>query len=100
MKAKLLLKQHHVLSEKAFLEMIVWQVPHPVSGSEHSFKYRLALVVEQHCVLRYDNESGKGDHKHIGNNEVDYKFTTTQQLIEDFMTDVKLWRIKHEHSND
>ena len=100
MKAKLLLKQRHTLSEKAFLEMIVWQVPFPVSGCDHSFKYSLALVVEQHCVLLYDNESGKCDHKHVGNNEVDYRFTTTQQLIEDFMTDVEHWRISHEHSND
>jgi Family of unknown function (DUF6516) len=45
---------------------VVWRVPEPVRGSRHGFKYRLALVSEETCVLRYDNEAGKGEHKHVG----------------------------------
>jgi hypothetical protein len=37
-----------------------------VRGSRHQYKYRLVLVVNDDCVLRYDNEAGKGDHKHVG----------------------------------
>lgn len=44
------------------------------------------------CVLRYDNEAGKGDHKHIGNEENDYSFTTAEQLLKDFWVDVDDWR--------
>jgi hypothetical protein len=39
-------------------------------------------------VLRYDNEAGKGDHKHLGARELPYKFTTLNQLVDDFLADV------------
>ena len=60
MKAELLLQECRVLAEDAFVELVVWQVPSPGSGSTHGFKYRLALVVNGVCALRYDNEAGKG----------------------------------------
>jgi tRNA (Thr-GGU) A37 N-methylase len=40
--------------------------PQAVPPSTHAFKYRLAYVVGGECVLRYDNERGKGDHRHAG----------------------------------
>jgi hypothetical protein len=92
MKAELMLNEHHVISEDAFLEMVVWRVPSPVAGSRHGFKYRLALVVKGRCVLRYDNEHGKGDHKHVGEDEISYIFTTPQALLNDFWNDVDNWR--------
>ena len=33
------------------------------------------------CVLRYDNEAGKGDHRHIGSEETPYTLTTIEQLL-------------------
>jgi hypothetical protein len=66
-----------------------------VVASHHAFKYRLAYVVEGACVLRYDNESGKGDHKHIGLLETDYLFTTPAQLLADFWQDIDDWRQDH-----
>ena len=39
-------------------------------------------------MLRYDNEAGKGDHKHVAGIEVDYAFSTLDQLVEDFWADV------------
>ena len=92
MKATLLLRERRVVAEGAFAELVVWQVPAPVRGSAHSFKYRLAFVVNGVCVLRYDNESDKGDHKHIGEAETPYSFTTPAQLLEDFWNDVDHWR--------
>lgn len=92
MNAELMLNERHVVSEKAFVEMVVWRVPSPVSGSHHGFKYRLALVVDGRCVLRYDNEAGKGDHKHVGEVEIPYVFTTSQALLDDFWNDVDNWR--------
>ncbi len=70
----------------------MWQVPQPVRGSAHGYKYALAYVVAEVCVLRYDNEAGKGDHKHIGNTESPYRFTTPDQLLADFWQDVDQWR--------
>jgi len=91
MNAELMLKERRVFRENAFVEMIVWRVPSPVRGSQHDFKYRLALVVDGRCVLRYDNEAGKGDHKHIGDAEISYDFTTPQGLLDDFWNDVDNW---------
>lgn len=92
MNAELLLDERHVVSENAFVEMVVWRVPSPVQGSHHSFKYRLAFVVDSRCVLRYDNETGKGDHRHTGEEEIPYNFTTPQELLNDFWKDVDNWR--------
>ena len=87
-----MLNERHTVSENAFIEMVVWQLQSSVSGSKHDFKYRLALVVDGTCVLRYDNEAGKGDHKHMGEHEVPYAFTTPRSLLEDFWDDVDHWR--------
>ena len=84
MKAAPILKERQYIDERRFAELAVWQVPQPVPGSVHAFKYRLALIVDGVCVLRYDNEAGKGDHKHLGGREVGYAFTTLDQLLDDF----------------
>jgi hypothetical protein len=92
MKAAPLLHERRVVAENAFVELVVWQVPSPVGGSTHSYKYRLAFVVDGVNVLRYDNESGKGDHKHRDGVETPYSFTSSAQLLADFWNDVESWR--------
>jgi len=92
MGATLLLRERRVLGESTFVEVVVWNVSSPVPGSSHGFKYRLAYVVDGSCVLRYDNEAGKGDHKHVGGVEAVYVFTTPTQLLADFWNDVDRWR--------
>jgi hypothetical protein len=91
MKAELLMRERRVL-EVGFVEVIVWGLPEPLSGSSHSFKYRLAYVVEGKCVLRYDNESGKGDHRHVGGKESTHVFVSVDQLLDDFLADVAIWK--------
>jgi hypothetical protein len=92
MKATQILKSREVLDDGAgFVEMVVWLLPGPLEGSAHRYKYRLAYVVDEVCVLRYDNEAGKGDHRHIGANEFPYEFRGTRQLLADFWKDVKKW---------
>jgi Family of unknown function (DUF6516) len=44
-------------------------------------------------VVRYDNEAGKGDHKHSGIVEAPYVFTTPAKLLADFWFDVDQWRL-------
>ena len=89
MRAELLIDERHALDEGALVEVVVWQVPRPVRGSGHPFKYRLALVRHGVCILRYDNETGKGDHRHIGEMQERYVFTGTDQLLRDFWRDVE-----------
>jgi Family of unknown function (DUF6516) len=92
MAAELLIDERHVLDARAFVEIVIWQLPRSLPGSRHSFKYRLAFVVDGACVLRYDNEAGKGDHRHILNKETRYNFTDAETLLADFWRDVETWR--------
>ena len=55
----------------------------------HGLKYRLVYVKEGKRLVGYDNERGKGDHKHIGDQEQGYAFQSVEQLLEDFWSDVK-----------
>ncbi|MCW8801103.1 MAG: DUF6516 family protein [Desulfobacter sp.] len=91
MEAELILKRKYPISINSFVELIIWSLPSPLPGSKHNFKYRFAFVVDNICVLRYDNEVGKGDHKHIGEKEVPYQFKSKENLIEDFLNDVNNW---------
>jgi len=88
---RLLLRERRILGEDRFVEIVIWELPRRVAGSRHRFKYRLAFVVDETCVLRFDNETGKGDHKHIGADEVPYRFTTLAQLVTDFWDEVDRW---------
>ena len=81
-----------------FQQLVVWRVPTPVRGSTHHFKYRLALVADGICVMRYDNEAGKGDHLHRGDEEHGYAFDGLARLLSDFDADVDRWM--NEHDND
>ena len=91
MKAVLLLRERQVLTETSFVELIAWRVPQPLPGSTHDFKYSLALIADGICMLRYDNETGKGHHKHVNSGEVRYRFTDLRKLQMDFWTDVETW---------
>ena len=88
----LLLSERRAIGEDRFAELVIWSLPRPATGSAHSYKYRLAFVIAEQCVLRFDNESGKGDHKHIREIEVPYVFTSLPQLIEDFLQEIASWR--------
>jgi hypothetical protein len=93
MNAELMLSEYHIISEDAFVEIVIWRLATPLAGSCHVFKYRLALIVNGQCAFRYDNEAGKSDHKHIGETEISYTFTTPLALLDSFWNDVKNWRI-------
>jgi len=97
MKAAPLLKTRIVYTESAFAELVLWRLPYPLAGSPHAFKYRLAYVVDGTCVLRYDNESGKGDHRHYGDSETAYDFTTPEALMADFQNDIARWKHEDRH---
>lgn len=92
MDAEPLMNERHVLDPQTFVEIVVWRLPRPLRGSMHRFKCRLALVSKGVCVLRYDNEAGKGDHRHLRDSEKPYTFTDPEALLADFWHDVEKWR--------
>jgi hypothetical protein len=92
--AELLVEQRLEFADDAFAELRIWRVPAPVRASGHDYKYRLAYVERGTCVLRYDNEAGKGDHRHLGEEEESYSFTSIEQLVADFRREVERWRLQ------
>lgn len=89
MKAARVYRECKVVGDNAFVEIVIWHVPEPVPGSSHHYKYSLVLVAGDRCVLRYDNERGKGDHRHLDDHETDYGFRGLEQLLADFWIDVE-----------
>ena len=88
MRAVRILSDKLVLNHAEIVELVIWQVPSPVPPSEHDFKYRLVYVRDGKRVVGYDDERGKGDHKHVMGEESTYAFTTIAQLLDDFEADV------------
>ena len=82
----------------SFAEYVVWQLPRPLPPSKHGFKYRLAYVENNQCVVRYDNEAGKGDHRHFGVEQDHYEFLNPRQLISDFEHDIARWKHENRHT--
>ena len=71
-------------------EMVVWRLPQPISGCRHLLKYRFYFgTSDGTCLVRYDNERGKGDHKHIDGTECPYLFNNLESAFADFLTDIQ-----------
>lgn len=96
MKAKLLLKDKFVYSDGAIREMTLWKLPKAVEERPHGLKYSLFYGRDGLCIVRYDNERGKGDHRHYGEREEPYKFESVEKLIHDFDVDIQEERGKLE----
>jgi Family of unknown function (DUF6516) len=71
------------------IEMVIWQLPKLTPERPHGLKYRLVYSVDDERVVGYDNETGKGDHKHLGKRELSYRFVDVKTLVADFYTDVR-----------
>lgn len=91
MGAVLLLQRRVVVAPDAFVELVVWRLDKPLPPSTHGLKYRLAYVVEGECVVLYDNERGKGDHRHFGKSQRSYEFSSVDRLLADFGSDIARW---------
>ena len=87
-KARLILHRKRIFDDGSISEIKLWQVPSPVRGSTHPFRYSLFYGRAGERWIGYDNEPGKGDHRHYGEDEQDYSFTTPEQLMADFLADV------------
>lgn len=94
MAAELVEDDRLYFGDNSFVEITVWKVPQPVRGSIHFYKYRMAYIYQDRCVLRYDNEAGKGDHKHIGDQQFPIQFVDLEILRRDFYADVRRWRLR------
>jgi hypothetical protein len=92
MKAELLIRERVVYPDGALVEMVAWRLPSPNRPSRHRFKYRLVYIVSGRRVLGYDNERGKGDHRHVDDREEAYTFSSIEKLLADFTAQVEALR--------
>jgi hypothetical protein len=92
MKAALLLHHRIDYNDGAIVEMVIWRVPSPVLPSAHDLKYSLFYGRRGLREVGYDNERGKGDHRHFRDLETAYTFKSVEQLMVDFWADVRTLR--------
>lgn len=85
-----------LFSDGAILEIKIWQLPRTTQERPHGLKYSLFYGRHGTRIIGYDNERGKGDHRHYGDRQERYEFTSLEQLITDFEQDVALARAKPE----
>jgi hypothetical protein len=91
MDSVLLARAKEVRDDGSIVEIVIWELPEPLPPSQHRYKYRLYFGAAGVARVRYDNERGKGDHRHVGDREQDYLFTSVEQLLADFQSDVERW---------
>lgn len=62
--------------------MMLWQLPQKTTENQHDLKYRLYYGLKDGtCVVRYNNETGKGDHMHKRDREEPYQFRDVEILV-------------------
>ena len=88
MKATLLFHERRLYDDGAILEMRIWRVAEAVPPSTQGLKYGLFYGYPGRRVVGYDNERGKGDHRHYEGQELDYRFISVERLVADFLSDV------------
>ena len=92
MKAELLIRERVVYPDGALVEMVVWRLPAPSPPSPHRFKYRLVYIVDGKRVIGYDNELGKGDHRHVRGGEERFAFSSIGDLLDELAAQVEALR--------
>ena len=88
MQAKQLLRDRTDFADGICIEWAVYLLPTATPERPHRLKYRLHCGRRAQCIVRYDNEQGKGDHRHYGEKEEAYRFVSYGQLLIDFAADV------------
>jgi len=96
MKAIRIFYDKTVLPDGAIVQMTIWQLPHSTQERPHGLKYSLFYGGQDGRIVGYDNEGGKGDHKHIRTSQTRYKFIDVETMVADFLADVE--RIRNEHN--
>ena len=99
-KAKLILHRKRIFDDGSTSEIKLWLVPQAVHGSAHAFKYSLFYGTAGERWIGYDNEPGKGDHRHYDAAEQGYTFSSPEKLIADFLADVATVQARQKSEGD
>ena len=88
MSAKSLVFLKRQNADGTIVEIRIWQLPQTTSERPHGLKYSLFYGHAGKRIIGYDNETGKGDHRHYGHREMPYAFESMERLMQDFFADV------------
>ncbi|OEU78826.1 MAG: hypothetical protein BA865_14880 [Desulfobacterales bacterium S5133MH4] len=90
MQARLIYREKYIYANGAIREMVLWQLPEKTAERPHGLKYRIYYgLADGTCLVRYDNETGKGDHRHIRGQEEPYLFRDVETLVADFLEEIE-----------
>jgi hypothetical protein len=90
MGARLLYREKFIYADGAIREMVLWQLPRTAGEKVGVLKYRLFYgAADGTCLLRYDNEKGKGHHRHVSDLEEPYDFVDADTLVKDFLEEIE-----------
>jgi hypothetical protein len=93
MQAKLIYREKFIYADGAVREMVLWQLPRKTTEKSYGLKYRLYYgLADGTSIVRYDNETGKGAHRHRGGKEEPYRFIDVETLVADFLEDIEMAR--------
>jgi len=96
-KAVLLVKEKIPFEDGSLIAVRIWQVPESLRTPE-GLKYSLVYISPtKKRLLGYDNAEGKGHHRHEGTVEASYPFTTIEELVQRFFSEVEELRKRHEN---
>ncbi len=70
------------------IQIRIWSLPTRTPQRPHPIKCSLFYGRPGERIVGYDNESGKGDHRHYRSREEPYAFVSLERLIADFEADV------------
>ena len=87
--ATLIYRDKASLPDGSVVEMTIWRLPEASAERPHGLKYSLYFGKDGERIVGYDNERGKGDHRHIRGREEAYVFAGVEQLVADFLADVE-----------
>jgi hypothetical protein len=95
MAARLLYREKYIYSDGAIREMVLWQLLRRIPDRPRGLKYRLYYGLgDGTSLVRFDNESGKRDHKHVGSREESCRFIDVETLVADFLAEIEKARGK------
>jgi hypothetical protein len=97
MKATRLFYDKALLPDGSTVEMSIWRLPELDPERPHGLKYSLYFGRLGLRIVAYDNERGKGDHKHVEGTELPYRFVSIERLVADFILDVEQARGRFRH---
>jgi hypothetical protein len=90
MKATLIYREKYIYADGCIREMVLWKLAEKTADRPHGLKYRLYYgLADGTGIVRYDNETGKGDHRHFGDRQEPYRFKDVETLVADFLKDIE-----------